>query len=525
MKRRFDTVPGVLTGLIFTFTLAVSVSLGACGRSDAAAAEDAARAQSLLEQRRFAEARLLIKEAIKARDDEPQFHILRGRIEMAAGSVSGAYDAYSDAMSLDPANMEALQAVSQLGLQTGHFRESLEATDAILSLVPDDPGALLMRGLHAVIRSRFEEADGFADRILARDPDNEGGVILKARVAVRKGSPERALEVLASYGVAKPNTVGVAMTRLEIYREMRDAPGLRSQFALLRNLAPDNRELRLDEANFAFKDGRPRDGAALITALLADPKLPDEQLPPIMAVWREYAADGPSDPSLGAVAASGTMAARLATAEFLADRRRLSGARTILAGLDPKERAAVDASIAAREARWPEALRMANQVLASDETQCLALTTRAESLLQRGDAVGALRSAQVAVTQCPGQTRAWAFAAEAYARREDMENARRLWRQGVRANSQDAAMSGAYVNWLLANGQEREALAVARRVTHEAPALLSGWRLYQGICFKLEQNCTSLARDGLDNASTLYGVDLLPGQAPPNGLFGRIVSK
>jgi Tfp pilus assembly protein PilF len=168
---------------------------------------------------------------------------------------------------------------------------------------------------------------------------------------------------------------------------------------------------------------------------------------------------------------------------------------------------------------------MADQVLASDETQCLALTTRAESLLQRGDAVGALRSAQVAVTQCPGQTRAWAFAAEAYARREDMENARRLWRQGVRANSQDAAMSGAYVNWLLANGQEREALAVARRVTHEAPALLSGGRLYQGICFKFEQNCTSLARDGLDNASTLYGVDLLPGQASPNGLFGRIVSK
>ncbi|RYD45375.1 MAG: hypothetical protein EOP63_01980 [Sphingomonadales bacterium] len=428
-------------------------------------------------------------------------------------------------MSLDPANREALQAVSQLGLQTGHFRESLEATDAILSLAPDEPSALLIRGLHAVIRSRLDEADGYADRILAQDANNEGGVILKARVAVRKGAPKRALEVLANYGVAKPNTLGVAMTRLEIYREMRDAPGMRTQFSLLRTLAPDNRELRLDEANFAFKDGRPRDGAALIAALLADPALPPEQIPMILAVWREYAADGPSDQSLGAVAATGSTAARLAAAEFLADRQGLSGARIVLAGLGPNERAAVDASLAAREGRWPDALRIADQVLSRDETHCLALTARAESLLRSSDAMGALRAAQVAVSQCPGKTGAWAVAAKAYAQREDMENARRMWRQGGRANPQDSSFSRAYTGWLLANRQEREALAVARRLTHEAPALLSGWRLYRDICFKLKQNCVDEAGAGLDNASTIYGVDLLPGQAPPNGLFGRIVSR
>src|SRR3546814_8215006 len=181
-----------------------------CTRSDAAAAADAARAQSLLEQRRVGEARLAIGEAIAARDDEPQYHILRGRIEMAADSVSGAYDAYSDAISLDPPNSGALQAVAQLGLQTGHFRVSLEATDAILSLSPDEPGALLMRGLHAVIRNRFAEADGYADRILARDPGNEGGVILKARIAVRKGAPRDALAVLAPYGAARPDKIGRA---------------------------------------------------------------------------------------------------------------------------------------------------------------------------------------------------------------------------------------------------------------------------------------------------------------------------
>src|SRR3546814_73311 len=60
---------------------------------------------------------------------------------------------------------------------------------------------------------------------------NEGGVILKARIAVRKGAPRDALAVLAPYGAARPDTVGVAMTRLEVYRAMRDAEGMREQFA------------------------------------------------------------------------------------------------------------------------------------------------------------------------------------------------------------------------------------------------------------------------------------------------------
>src|SRR3546814_73313 len=33
------------------------------------------------------------------------------------------------------------------------------------------------------------------------------------------------------YGAARPDTVGVAMTRLEVYRAMRDAEGMREQFA------------------------------------------------------------------------------------------------------------------------------------------------------------------------------------------------------------------------------------------------------------------------------------------------------
>lgn len=508
-----------------TLLLAATASLAGCGGSAVAAAEDAALAQNLLGQNRIAEARLAIKEAIEQRDDEPQYHLLRGRIEMAAGSRSGAFSAYSDAMSLDPTNLEALQAVSQLGLQTGNLRESVEATDAILSLTPDEPGALLVRGLHAVIRKRYGEADGIADRILARDPNDEGGVILKARIAVRKGAPQEALQVLSGFGVTKTNTLGVVATRLEVYRVMRDAAGMRSQFALLRNLAPGDPDLRLDEANFAFKDGRARDGSGLIVAALADPKASAERIAQSLALWREYGDVGPADATLAPIVSTGTVAARLAIAEFLAERSRLAAARQLLTGLDADQRIALDALIAARGGRWSEARRLADQVIAADGTHCLALTVRAETALKQGAVTDAQRAAQVAASQCSAQTRAWILAADAYTRREDMENARRMWRQGIAANPQDAELARAYVDWLVRAGMEREAVSVARRLTHAAPALLSGWRLYRESCQRFDPSCRQTAEAGLADAATLYAIDFAPGQAAPNGLFGRIVMR
>jgi hypothetical protein len=157
---------------------------------------------------------------------------------------------------------------------------------------------------------------------------------------------------------------------------MRDAAGMREQFARLRKLAPDNSDLRLDEADFAFKDKRPRDGRALIVALLADPKTGADQIAATLGIWREYAAEGPDDASLAPIAATGSTAARLATAELLARQERTAAARRLLAGLDAATRMAHDALFAAREGRPDEALRLADKVLARDETHCLALCAR-----------------------------------------------------------------------------------------------------------------------------------------------------
>src|SRR3546814_19762920 len=76
------------------------------------------------------------------------------------------------------------------------------------------------------------------------------------------------------------------------------------------------------------------------------------------------------------------------------------------------------------------------------------------------------------------------IAADAYVRRDDLENARRMWRQGISVNSQNPDISRAYVAWMTVNQQESEAPALARRLTHQPPASLRGWPLYRAPCLR-----------------------------------------
>ena len=122
---------GKLTCVIVALFLNV-----ACQNRDVDAQAEAATAMAMLEQNRIAEARLAINRALVLKDDVPELHIARGRIELAAGATSAAFDAYFDALTLDASNPEALQAVSQLGLQTGDIRASLKATDTLVLLNP-----------------------------------------------------------------------------------------------------------------------------------------------------------------------------------------------------------------------------------------------------------------------------------------------------------------------------------------------------------------------------------------------------
>ena len=89
-----------------TVLLLFSNVVAGCSNSEADAAQFAAQAEILLDQKRFAEARQTIAKSIAARDDVVEYHLLRGRIEYLGGSFENAFSAYSEALALSPSNEE-----------------------------------------------------------------------------------------------------------------------------------------------------------------------------------------------------------------------------------------------------------------------------------------------------------------------------------------------------------------------------------------------------------------------------------
>jgi len=501
------------------------LALAACSDRNDDAARNAALAQEALGRNDLPAAREAIAAAIDDRDDVVEYHLLRGRIERAAGSDGAAFTAYNDALSLDATNGEALLNVAQLGLSTGHLRESLDATEHVLSLAPDNIDALLLRGIHGMIRRNYSEAIEYGDKILALSPGHEGGTILKSRALFMTRKPDEALKTLEGITGAAVDSEAAALTRLEIYRALRHSEQLGSEFEHLRKLRPTDLALRTDEANFRFKIGDRRLAHELVASVLASPQVNRQGAELALALWDEYGSQDVPQALLERIDRGGSAAARQALARFQIRHDRPAQASATLSTLAGAEGAGLRARYLMLTGKGPEALELAKSVLEQDTTDCDALIAASEGTLTQRNAADAVRYAQQASAECPTQPGGWLASARAYQALGRESGVNRVYGQALDANKQSSELTAAYTRWLVSEGRSREALAMARRLTRYAPALASGWRLYDDLCRRFDTSCLDESRQGLADASTMFGVDLDPGASPPNGLFGRLVER
>lgn len=503
--------------------LACLALIGGCSDPDANAANYAGQAEIELDQKRIPNAREAIRKAILARDDVADYHLLRGRIEYTAESYESAYSAYSDALSLNPTSQEALQAVSQIGLRVGRYNESLEATDKLLVLNPGHTEALLIRGLHELIKRNYSAAMTNADQILAISRLNDGGVVLKARASFLSGRPEEAISLLNDFEKFRPNTPAVSLTRLEIYRTLRDTEQMKKQFRDLTKSRPDDLALRLDEANFLYKIGSNTEATNLVAAVMANKAASRVNVSSAVKLWDEYSVTQVPADVAKSISYSGTSAARIAGTRHFSDNGNLATSAILLGRMAGPDAEAERANIALLRGDTIRAQSLTETILAGDETHCNALKTQATLMRMNGRYTDALREAQKASSECPDQPALWKLTARLYDIIGDQTNVRRVFRQGIQANKQSQPIARAYSKWLMAHGYTQEAVTVARKITRSAPALTSGWLLYAEVCMKTQSNCAADAKQGHLDSQTRYGIDLLPGELPPNGLFGRFM--
>lgn len=497
----------------------------ACSDPYEEAARRGAEAEQLFRAGDLVAARERIIEALSERDDVPELHILRGRIEFAAGEPSKALDAYSQALALDNRNMEALQAISQLGLATGRLRESLEATERVLSVDPRHGNALIIRGVHAIIQRRFEEALEYADRVLQSNARSEEGAILRARALFLSGKPDEALKSLDERPEGAADTEGIALTKLEIFRELRDSSGMLDQFEKLRRYRPKDPALRIDEANLLFKLGKHDRAKGLLAAVLSEPGLEQRQAINAVDLLAAYDVQLTKDEitRIGQTAKPTTMAE---LARHFLETDDNAAARGAVARINRSdERTALEARLALAEGDRARAVEKAGVVLREDKTNCDALVALAGAWLEAGDDTRALQHAQLAAAECPQRRAGWTLAAQAYQLQENDAGARRVFRDALAALPQDVRLTEAYTSWLIGEGRSREAVAAARQLARDTPALEPAWTLYERVCRRVEEPCASEARRGADEARTSFWIDLRHGELPRQGLFGRLVRR
>lgn len=514
-----------MTKLALLFALLTSsLTVNGCSDPEAAAAQYAAQAEILFDQNRIAEARQTIGKAIAERDDVAEYHILRGRIEFKAGAFENAYSAYNEALSLNPSSQEALQAVSQLGLRVGRFNESVDATEKLLVLLPNQTDALLIRGLHALIKRNYDAATKTADEILNIDQTNEGGVVLKARASFLSGDSVEAARILENFESSRPNTQAVALTRLEIYRSLRNPQMMAKQYADLEKMRPDDLVLMLDHADFLFKTGRTAEATKLVSSVMATKAATPQNIESVIRAWQEYSVATIDVGQIRAIVTSATSAARIAAARYFADRDD-NVATALLAGMTGPDADAERAKIALNKGDKARAQFLVQEILNDDKTHCSALKTQAMLAAADRRSEDALSSAQRASSECPNRPDLWQLTAKIYATLGDQANATRVFGQGIEENKQSEPLTRAYSTYLLSLNRGREAIATTRKLTRAAPALISGWQLYLETCTKTRSACVNEAKEGLADSRTRFGVDLLPGELPPNGLFGRLANR
>ncbi|TCD04856.1 tetratricopeptide repeat protein [Erythrobacteraceae bacterium CFH 75059] len=517
-----------------TALAAAALLLLACSSSAEKASEAGAVAEYHLRSGNVEEARRAIRDAIRHKDDIAQLHLLRGQIEFAAGDRAAAFEAYYDALALDPLNPEALQAVAQLGVTTGNIREAEAAADRILTLAPEQPDALLVKGLVALARRRHDQTIALAERALAARPGDENARILKARALYLKGNPAGALAALEEGRPSgAPITVGVALTRLEIFRQTANTAGLDEEFTRLRNLRPNDPGLRIDEANYRYKRGQAAEAVRLIVALLTSPEeqfrdagaTSAEAAARVVSLWQQYGDDAVTPADWSRLAQGATPAVRAILARHLVLAGHAAAAERMSAGLARDEQEAFAAKLRMLSDDAAGALRLAGGVLARDETHCDALVAHSQALRALGRAAEAVQSGQRAAAECPDRPDAVIAAAAAYDAFERPAGAERVFAQGLSRNPQDLLLARSYAEWLFANGQKRQATAILRRYTRDTPASVRGWQLYADMCRRTGSGCAGAAEEGAARARRMYGIDLPPGQIQPNGLFGRFIER
>ncbi len=140
-------------------------------------------ATELLNEERFHEALVMLREIIKATPSNPYAYYFLGIGLYEVGELEPARDAYRAVLRLAPNHLGARVALSHVLRQLGDAKEAIKEGAVALEQSPGDPDALHAVGLAYLERGDDKAAKKYLEAFLATKPEFEVGVEVRAILA------------------------------------------------------------------------------------------------------------------------------------------------------------------------------------------------------------------------------------------------------------------------------------------------------------------------------------------------------
>lgn len=190
-------------------------------------------AQCAVVERDMAKSRAWLDAALKIKDRQAKTWVFIGDWERINKNPPAALVAYTNALKLEPDNLEALQNRATLSISMGKldmasqdiehirklapnsvranymravlsfsqkkFPEALDALQNVFKIAPDHAPSIFLAGMTTHALGSYQQAESYLNRFLARFPGHPQALKILAATQIKNNQPDKALETLAPF--------------------------------------------------------------------------------------------------------------------------------------------------------------------------------------------------------------------------------------------------------------------------------------------------------------------------------------
>jgi tetratricopeptide (TPR) repeat protein len=197
-----------------------------------------------------------------------------GRLYRAANNSVEAEKAYTQALSLDPNNEDALTGLAIVYSDLGDTKKAIEKLQAVTNRNPNPRTLAVLAGSYEQLHD-YKSAAEVLQKALELDPENSR---LKHGLAfdlLRSDNLDESLKYYNEIAEEDPHDAEAQLRISEIYREKHDYPKATGALDKAKGLDPDNLEVRYDEVNLLALEGQDDKSIEALKSILKDTQRPN----------------------------------------------------------------------------------------------------------------------------------------------------------------------------------------------------------------------------------------------------------